>query len=42
MSISRFALLAGHVVGNWIQAMVTMGVLLGVAVGFGPHADGLR
>jgi ABC-2 type transport system permease protein len=44
VSISRFALLAGHVAGNWIQAMAAMGVLLGVAVavGFRPHADALH
>ncbi len=44
MSISRFALLAGHVVSNWIQAAAAMGVLLGVAVavGFRPHADALH
>jgi len=44
MSISRFALLAGHVVGNWIQALAAMGVLLGVAVavGFRPHANALH
>ncbi len=44
MSISRFALLAGHVVSNWIQAVAAMGVLLGVAVavGFRPHADALH
>ncbi len=44
MSISRFALLAGHVIGNWLQAVAAMGVLLGVAVavGFRPHADALR
>jgi ABC-2 type transport system permease protein len=44
MSISRFALLAGHVVGNWIQALLAMGVLLGVAVavGFRPRADALH
>lgn len=41
MSISRFALLAGHVLGNAIQAVLAMGLLLGVAVaiGFRPHAD---
>jgi ABC-2 type transport system permease protein len=44
MSISRFALLAGTVLGNWIQTLLSMGVLLGVAVaiGFRPHADALR
>ncbi|HUN31722.1 MAG TPA: ABC transporter permease [Trebonia sp.] len=44
MSISRSALLAGHVVGNWIQAMAAMGLMLGVAVavGFRPHADALH
>jgi ABC-2 type transport system permease protein len=44
MSISRFALLAGHVLGNVIQTLASMGVLLGVAVaiGFRPHADALR
>jgi ABC-2 type transport system permease protein len=44
MSISRFALLAGHVLGNVIQTVASMGVLLGVAVaiGFRPHADALR
>jgi ABC-2 type transport system permease protein len=44
MSISRFALLAGHVVGNVIQTMLSIGVLLGVAVaiGFRPHADALQ
>lgn len=44
MSISRFALLAGTVLGNWIQTLLTMGVLLGVAVaiGFRPHADTLK
>ena len=44
MSISRFALLAGQVLGNVIQTVASMGVLLGVAVaiGFRPHADALR
>jgi len=44
MSISRFALLAGHVLGNVIQTLLAMGVLLGVAVaiGFRPHADMLH
>lgn len=44
MSISRFALLAGHVLGNVIQTLLAMGVLLGVAVaiGFRPHADALQ
>jgi ABC-2 type transport system permease protein len=44
MSISRFALLAGTVLGNWIQTLLTIGVLLGVAVGIGfrPHADALK
>ncbi len=44
MSISRFALLAGHVLGNVIQTLLAMGVLLGVAVaiGFRPRADALQ
>ncbi len=44
MSISRFALLAGHVLGNVIQTLLAMGILLGVAVaiGFRPHADALH
>jgi ABC-2 type transport system permease protein len=44
MSISRFALLAGHVLGNVMQTLLAMGVLLGVAVaiGFRPHADALE
>ena len=44
MSISRFALLAGHVLGNVIQTLLCMGILLGVAVaiGFRPHADALQ
>jgi len=44
MSISRFALLAGHVLGNVIQTLLAMAVLLGVAVGIGfrPHADALH
>lgn len=44
MSISRFALLAGHVLGNVMQTMLAMGVLLGIAVaiGFRPHADPLN
>ena len=44
MLISRFALLAGHVLGNVIQTLLAMGVLLGVAVaiGFRPHADMLH
>jgi ABC-2 type transport system permease protein len=44
MSISRFALLAGQVLGNVIQTVASMGVLLGVAVaiGFRPHADALK
>ncbi len=44
MSISRFALLAGHALGNWIQTVAAMGVLLGVAVAIGlrPHADALH
>jgi ABC-2 type transport system permease protein len=43
MSISRFALLAGHVLGNVMQTLLAMGVLLGVAVaiGFRPHAGAL-
>ncbi len=43
MSISRFALLAGHVLGNVIQTLLSMGVLLGVAVaiGFRPDANAL-
>ena len=41
MSISRFALLAGQALGNVIQTLLAMAVLLGVAVaiGFRPHAD---
>jgi ABC-2 type transport system permease protein len=44
MSISRFALLAGHVLGNVLQTLLGMGVLLGVAVaiGFRPHTDALN
>jgi ABC-2 type transport system permease protein len=44
MSISRFALLAGHALGNVIQTLLAMTVLLGVAVavGFRPHADALN
>jgi ABC-2 type transport system permease protein len=44
MSISRLALLAGHVLGNVIQTLLSMGVLLGlaVAIGFRPHADALE
>ena len=44
MSISRFALLAGHVLGNVVQTLLSMGVLLGaaVAIGFRPHADALK
>lgn len=44
MSISRFALLAGHVLGNVIQTLLSMGVLLGVAVaiGFRSHAGALQ
>jgi ABC-2 type transport system permease protein len=44
MSISRFALLAGHVLGNVIQTLLSMGVLLGVAVaiGFRSHAGTLQ
>jgi ABC-2 type transport system permease protein len=44
MSISRFALLAGHVLGNVLQTLLAMGILLGVAVaiGFRPHADVLH
>lgn len=44
MSISRFAVLAGQVLGNVIQTLASMGVLLGVAVaiGFRPHADALQ
>ena len=44
MSISRFALLAGHVLGNVIQTLLSMGVLLGIAVaiGFRPTADALH
>jgi ABC-2 type transport system permease protein len=44
MSISRFALLAGHVLGNVIQTLLAMGILLGVAlaIGFRPHADALQ
>ena len=44
MSISRFALLAGHVFGNLLQTVAAMAVLLAVAVGIGfrPHADALQ
>jgi ABC-2 type transport system permease protein len=44
MSISRFALLAGHVMGNVIQTLLAMGIVLGVAVaiGFRPNADALE
>ena len=44
MSISRFALLAGHVLGNVIQTLLSMAVLLGVAVaiGFRSHAGALQ
>src|SRR5580704_17924416 len=44
MSISRFALLAGHVLGNVVQTLLSMGVLRGVAVaiGFRPHAGALQ
>jgi ABC-2 type transport system permease protein len=44
MSISRFALLAGHVIGNVIQTVAAMGILLAVAVGIGfrPHAGALQ
>jgi ABC-2 type transport system permease protein len=44
MSISRFALLAGQVLGNVIQTLLAMAVLLGaaVAIGFRPHADALH
>jgi ABC-2 type transport system permease protein len=44
MSISRFAVLAGHVLGNVIQTLLSVGLLLGVAVaiGFRPHANGLQ
>jgi ABC-2 type transport system permease protein len=44
MSISRFALLAGHALGNVLQTLLGMGILLGVAVaiGFRPHADVLE
>jgi ABC-2 type transport system permease protein len=44
MSISRFALLAGHVLGHAFQTLLSMGVLLGVAVaiGFRPHAGALQ
>ncbi|HEX4224647.1 MAG TPA: ABC transporter permease [Pseudonocardiaceae bacterium] len=44
MSISRFALLAGHVVSNMLQTLLSMGLLLGIAVaiGFRPHAGLLQ
>jgi ABC-2 type transport system permease protein len=44
MSISRFALLAGHVLSNVLQTLLGMGVLLGIAVaiGFRPQADALE
>jgi len=44
MSISRFALLAGHVLGNVIQTVAAMAILLtvAVAIGFRPHADALN
>ena len=44
MSISRFALLAGHALGNVSQTLLSMGVLLGVAVaiGFRSHAGALQ
>ena len=41
MSISRFALLTGHVVGSVIQTLLSMAALLGIAtaIGFRPHTD---
>jgi ABC-2 type transport system permease protein len=44
MSISRFALLTGHVIANMLQTLVSMGLLLGIAVaiGFRPHAGLLQ
>ena len=44
MSISRFALLAGHVLGNVLQTVAAMAILLAVALGIGfrPHADALH
>ena len=44
MSISRFAMLAGHVLGNVMQTVLGMAILLGVAVaiGFRPHANALQ
>ena len=44
MSISRFALLAGHVLGHVLQTVAAMAILLAVALGIGfrPHADALH
>jgi ABC-2 type transport system permease protein len=44
MSISRFALLTGHIVASVIQTLLSMAALLGVAVaiGFRPQADLLQ
>lgn len=41
MSISRFAVLAGHVLASLIQTMIAIGVVLGVAllIGYRPAAD---
>jgi ABC-2 type transport system permease protein len=44
MAISRTSILNGHVVGNMIQTMVSIGLVIGVAllVGFRPTADPVR
>ncbi|HEX3785378.1 MAG TPA: ABC transporter permease [Pseudonocardiaceae bacterium] len=44
MSISRAALLTGHVLGSVIQGLLSMGVVLGIAVaiGFRPEANLLQ
>ncbi|KZE17177.1 ABC transporter permease [Brevibacterium casei] len=41
MSISRGAVMAGHVIGNGLQQCVAivLVILVGVAIGFRPHAD---
>ncbi len=44
MAISRASVLIGHVLGSLIQAVLSMGVVLGVAllIGFRPNADAVE
>lgn len=39
MAIARASVLTGHVIGNLIQTILAIGVLVGVAFGLGFHSD---